>query len=217
MSFADDVMLLQDFSIDRRRNAVAIKETRVGDATSLYEAVWLALEQVLKPVPERNALVLFTDGVDTASRKASMKETLDLSRETRATIYSVYYNTERDLRRGSVGTTLPGTPPVILFPRPQVSGGGTGSTAEEYQRGRAYLADLSESSGGRVFDALRMEDLGGAFQGIAQELASQYSVGYYSTNPKHDGKFRKVEVKVSKPGLAVRTKKGYYARKDIEG
>jgi len=68
MSFADDVNLLEDFSIDRKRNARGIKETRANGNTALYEGVWLALEEVLKPVHERKALVIFSDGVDTASR-----------------------------------------------------------------------------------------------------------------------------------------------------
>ena len=48
---------------------------------------------------------------------------------------------------------------------------------------------------------------------VAKELASQYSIGYYSNNTKNDGKFRKIQVKVNKPGLVVRTKKGYYPKK----
>ena len=60
-----------------------------------------------------------------------------------------------------------------------------------------------------VFDALEMGDLSVAFEQIARELASQYSIGYYSSNAKQDGKFRKVEVRVRKPGLVARTKKGY--------
>ncbi len=63
-----------------------------------------------------------------------------------------------------------------------------------------------------MFDG--MQDLSYAFAEVAKELASQYSIGYYSSNQKHDGKFRKVEVKVDKPGLVARTKKGYYVRKD---
>lgn len=224
MSFAEDVQLLQDFSMDRERNAVAIKETRPGGSTVVYEAVWLGLEDVLKPKFERTALLLFTDGVDTASRKASEKETLELAKETRASIYSVYFNTERDVDRMSGGPRgrprIPGMPPVIVLgPTPPVygPGGGTGGAAEQYAIGRDYLARLSEYSGGMVYDALKMEDLGPAFKEIAQELASQYSIGYYSTNQKHDGKFRKVEVKVLKPGLVARTKKGYYAKKDQKG
>lgn len=219
MSFAQDVNLLEDFSIDRDRNAYGIKETRPGGWTVLYEAVWLALEEVLKPVQERKALVLFTDGVDTASRKASQKETLELAKETRATIYTVYFNTERDLYSRQAGPTIGGMPPPwgppIIRSGPPIYGpGGPGSTTIEYMAGREYLKKLAEYSGGAVFDALKMEDLGPTFEQIAKELASQYSIGYYSTNTKRDGKFRKVEVKVvTKSGMVARTKKGYYAPK----
>jgi Ca-activated chloride channel homolog len=63
-----------------------------------------------------------------------------------------------------------------------------------------------------VFDG--MMDLNSAFANVARELASQYSIGYYSNNSKSDGKFRKVEVRVSKAGMVARTKAGYYAPKD---
>ena len=59
-----------------------------------------------------------------------------------------------------------------------------------------------------------MSDLEYAFAEIARELASQYSIGYYSTDERRDGKFRKVQVKLTKPDLVARTKKGYSTRKE---
>jgi VWFA-related protein len=213
LSFAEDVTLQEDFTIDRDKNEYGIKKTRAGGCTVEYEAVWLALEEVLKKVKERTALVVFTDGVDTCSRKASEKETLDLAKETKATIYCVYYNTEPDLysRYGRRRPAVGGFPPVIASPMPPIYG-GPGSASQEYVAGRAYLARLAEYSGGLMFDG--MTDLGDAFAQVAKELASQYSIGYYPVDKRHDGKFRKVEVKVNKPALVARTKKGYFARKD---
>jgi Ca-activated chloride channel homolog len=215
MSFANDVRLQQDFSINRDKNEYGIKKTRSGGCTAAYEAVWLALEEVLKPVKERKALVLFTDGVDTCSRKASENETLELARETQATIYCVYYDTEAYVGRRSPRSSGPGYPqtfpPIIINPLPPI-GGGSGASSSEYIFGREYLAKLAEYSGGLFFDG--MNDLSYAFEQVAKELASQYSIGYYSNSTKHDGKFRKVEVKVNKPGLVARTKKGYYSKKD---
>jgi Ca-activated chloride channel homolog len=217
MSFADDVTLQGDFTIDRDRNAYAIKKTRSGGNTAIYEAVWLALEDVLKPVKERRALILFTDGVDTCSRKASEGETLELARETEAPIYCIYYNTEGDQYTRSSrptigGILLPGTNPTIFgSPNP---GGIGGSSREEYLRGHNYLSKLSEYSGGITLDADETGSLRDAFEKIAKELSSQYSIGYYSTNQKHDGKFRKVTVKLDKPNLVARTRMGYTVRKD---
>jgi VWFA-related protein len=228
MSFADDVKLQQDFTINRDRNEYGIKKTRSGGCTAAYEAVWLSLEEVLKPITERKALVFFTDGVDTCSRTASEKETLELAKETRATIYCVYYNTEDDqYRRRSPGgyPTSTQIPPIIWNPnpRPPVYGGpgstggtgipgGPGSSSGEYRAGREYLNKLAEYSGGLVFEG--EEDLRYAFSEVAKELASQYSIGYYSTDNRHDGKFRKIEVKLTSPDLIARTKKGYYAKKE---
>ncbi len=209
LSFAEDIRLQEDFSIDRDKNEYGIKKTRPGGSTVLYEAVWLALEEVLKPVRERKALVLFTDGVDTGSGKANKNETLELARESPATIYCVYYNTEYDLQSGRQQPTLSGPfPPVIINPYPT----SVGNDPAAYQAGRAYLDELADFSGGMVLDG--MESLDAAFAEIARELASQYSLGYYSSNPKHDGKFRKVQIKLNKAGLVARTKKGYYAKKD---
>jgi VWFA-related protein len=259
LSFSDDVTLQQDFSIDRDKNEYGIKKTRSGGCTVEYEAVWLGLEDVLKPIKERKALVLFTDGVDTCSRKASMDETLELARETKATIYCVYYNTENELgrrKRGPVTTgrlpqiiinppntypptyppntyppnTYPPTYPPNTYPPntyppntfppntyppstypPNTFPGGVGSLPSEYQRGYDYLTKLAKYSGGLVFDG--MTNLRYAFQEVAKELASQYSIGYYSNNQKRDGKFRHIEVKIKKPGLIARTKEGYYLKK----
>ena len=208
LSFADDVRLQSDFSIDRKKNERGIKMTRTGESTVLYEAVWLALEQVLKPVTERKALVLFTDGVDTRSRDASMKETLDLSKETEATIYCVHYNTEQG--SGSGLSIDPGFPPIIISPFPRTTNRTrTGSTPEEAMRGRAYLKDLADNSGGLVLDGNK--NLGETFSEIAKELSSQYRIDYYPTNTEKDGKFRKIKIKMENPDYRVRTRKGYYA------
>jgi VWFA-related protein len=233
LSFAQETKLQYDFTIDREKNEYGIKKTRPGGCTAAYEAVWVALEDALKPIRERKALVIFSDGVDTCSSKANMKETLNLSKETQATIYSVYYNTERDQqkRQSRNSTGYPGqNPPIIFTPTPPIIGipgsipstipgtipGTTttnpGSDPENYMQGRAYLKDLAENSGGAFFDG--NTDLSDAFANVAKELASQYSIGYYSTNTSHDGKFRKVQIKLKKPGLVARTRKGYYAPKD---
>jgi VWFA-related protein len=252
LSFANDVTLQQDFSINRNRNEYGIKKTRSGGCTVEYEAVWLGLEDVLKPIKERKALVLFTDGVDTCSRKASLDETLELAKETKATIYCVYYNTERNLPRRQSGpiatgrlpqiiinppntyppntyppntyppntyppntyppnTYPPNTYPPNTYP-PNTYPGGVGSLPSDYERGHEYLTKLAQYSGGLVFNG--MTNLRYAFQEVARELASQYSVGYYSNNQKHDGRFRRVEVRIKKPGLVARTKEGYYPKKD---
>lgn len=76
------------------------------------------------------------------------------------------------------------------------------------------LSDIAKQTGGQAFFQTRKEDLEKFYARILEELESRYTLGYASDNPKRDGKFRKVEVKVSAPGLTglkVRTRPGYYA------
>jgi len=83
----------------------------------------------------------------------------------------------------------------------------------ETQRGRSYLHDLAEATGGTLYAADGLDSLGGAFSKIATELRSLYNLGYVSTNQKRDGKLRKLTVKVDRPDGIVKAKKGYYAPK----
>jgi Ca-activated chloride channel homolog len=182
LTFAQNISLQQDFSKNRKEIEHVIKNVHSGGWTAVYEAVWIAMEEVLKPVNDRKALVIFSDGEDNYSHSTSMEETLDMAKETRATIYCVYYNKTET---------------------------GTGKTIKG--NGWNYLSKLAEDSGGLIFDG--NDDLSSAFGETAKELASLYSIGYYPQNTKHDGKFRKISVKVNKPGLVARTKKGYFAKK----
>ncbi len=77
------------------------------------------------------------------------------------------------------------------------------------------MSRLAEVSGGRRFKAAgNLHNLGAAFAQIAEEMRSLYSISYVSTNPKRDGKFRKINVKVDLPKVRVRARKGYSAPKE---
>lgn len=178
LTFGEEIQMVEEFTSDRQRLASAIEKIRPRGFTALYDAVRRGIREVLESRRERGALVLFTDGVDTASDNVTSLKTLEIAKTSRAPIYSIFFNTHEDARA------------------------------------RRYLTDLADLSGGQIFEAARMEDLNPAFQAIARELASQYSIGYYPTNRNHDGKYRKVELKVNRPSLWVQTRKGYWALDD---
>ena len=79
------------------------------------------------------------------------------------------------------------------------------------RQGIAALHHLSSETGGSDFDALHV-NISEAFEQIATELRSLYSVGYYTTNKKRDGTFRRVVVTTTDPAYSVRARTGYYAR-----
>lgn len=213
LSFADDVTLLEQFSLYHKKNPDVLRQIKPGGLSAVYEAVWLALEQVLKPEYGRKALVLLSDGVDTRSDTVTQEETLELARKTDATIYPIYFNTNKDRSKRMPRGIDPLREPfknsflAAQWPRIPLPSGGD---KPEYRAGREYLETLAKYSGGLFVDASRIDNLGSAFMRIAQDLWSQYSLGYYPQNLKHDGKFREVRIQVKRPGLSVRTKLGYY-------
>ena len=77
--------------------------------------------------------------------------------------------------------------------------------------GNRALKKMSKETGGRMIEVRRSRDLSAAFEEISQELRSQYSLGYTSSNPRRDGSFRKLRVKTRGKGLRVQARKGYYA------
>jgi VWFA-related protein len=220
ISFDDEVHLETDFTRNKHAVERAIKMTRTGQSTQLYEAVYLGLQEKLRKRRDRKAMVLFTDGVDTSSPTSSAKETIEVAKEADVVIHPIYFDTRYDVERHSRSpfpTGGPGTGPqlplpgrVPIDPRPRQREEDEQQLNMEYERGRSYLHNLADVTGGTVYVADRLENLGNAFSKIAAELRSQYSLGYISTNQKKDGKYRKVTVKVNLPGCIVKAKKGYY-------
>ncbi|MDI9612083.1 MAG: VWA domain-containing protein [Acidobacteriota bacterium] len=193
VSFADEVTLIEPFSITRRKNPEAIRKIRPGGLSAVYEAVWLTMEQVLKLEYGRKAMVILSDGIDNRSESVSREETLEVARATDTPIYSVYFPARKKRAPRWGRLPIPGDAP-------------------ERADGRKYLEALARSSGGLLVDASREADLGSAFARIARELRSRYSLGYYPRNLKRDGSFRTLKVTVGRPGLTARTRGGYVDR-----
>ena len=80
----------------------------------------------------------------------------------------------------------------------------------EFKEAEFVLRQLSNETGGRAYFPTDARELPKIYQAIWDELASQYSMAYSSSNPKRDGAWRRVQVRLTKPGLAARTKLGYY-------
>lgn len=222
ISFDEHVHLLAAPTNNRNVLRNAIMQARFGDGTSLYEAVDSVVNQYLKRIEGRKAVVLFTDGVDTTSRRASYQSTIADVEELDALFYTIRYDTAADMnggygggggrRRGGGGWgDIAG---IILGGggggRRRGGGGwGGGSSSQEYETGRKYLQALAQNSGGRSFDAPTISNLDAAFSGIAEELRRQYSIGYYPENMGQTGERRRISVRVARPNLVVRAKSSY--------
>ena len=221
VSFDDRIEVLSDFTSNRGRLRDAILRTRTGNGTKLYDAVDMVINRELTRVDGRKAIVLFTDGVDTTSRRASAASNLRDAEELDALIYPVQYDTYSDMNSGGSGWPggggigVPTTPIDILISimgggRRGGGGGGTaGTSRRDYERADRYLREIAERTGARGYRADSVANLSYAFAGIADELRRQYSLGYYPTRPPQPGERRQVRVRVNQPNLAVRTRDSY--------
>jgi VWFA-related protein len=202
ISFDWGVHIHGDMTNDRQAIYRSIDKADFGQGTSLYDAVDVALRKQLAKVDGRKAIVLFTDGVDTTSKR-TYDFTLDEAEESESLIFPIYYNTFFD-GQGGLGGVNGGVLPTLGQQR------GRGTSSADYALGRAYLDDLAAYTGGRVF---RPESTPGgltaAFEGIAEELRRQYNLGYIPSDEGKTGQRKQIKVRVDRPNLVVRNRDSY--------
>ncbi len=204
MEFDGDPQVLTETTTNRRKIYRGIDKADFGNGTSLYEAVDFAVNKRLNQIKGRKAIVLFTDGVDTVSRRASYDTNIRDVEESETIIFSIYYNTflSNQQNGGAIGTPFP----TIGSSRNV----GRGTSAEEYALGKKYLDELAAYTGGRVFRPARTPGgLTRAFEGIAEELRRQYNVGYHPETEGKIGQRKKIKVRVYRPKLVIRARDSY--------
>lgn len=210
VSFNDSVEILSELTNDSAKLASAVQSIKGGEFTQVYEAVYTAVWERLRDVPGRKAVILFTDGIDTASSEISEEETLDAVIESEDIIvYPIRYATradvERKLQAKLRGPANSGYAPTINVKLEE----SMRELDRTYRRADEYLQQLAEMSGGVVERADRLGDLKSALGRIAEELRHQYLLAYYPTRHEKDDQSRRITVRVSRPGVIVRARPAY--------
>src|SRR5204863_2585684 len=188
IDFDSRVTVLQNFSNNAAELEAAIRKTSAGGSTSLYNAVYIALKDLKKVVAKnveeirRQAIVLLSDGEDTSSL-LPFEEVLDLAKRSETAIYSIGLRANEGPSTGTKG----------------------------FKEAEFVLRQLAQETGGRAFFPNQASDLNGIYGQISDELSSQYTLGYSSRNPRRDGSWRRIVVRVNRPSSIARTKQGYFA------
>ena len=219
VSFDEEVHVLCEPTNDRQQLYRAIKSTKIATGTSIYEAVDVVMNRVFRPIQGRKAIILFTDGVDTTSRRSNDRQNLADAMELDALIYPIRYDTFADVQRMKNNTSVAGPPPItvpngsanpVAIIRQSVSTASSrGTTEAEYKHAEEYLDQLSIRTGGRMYEATTLLNLADAYSKIASELREFYSIGYYPRNERVPGDPFHVKVKIDQDGLVVRTREGF--------
>lgn len=229
--FDRSTTFLTDFTSNRRMLENAIRSTMTGSGTSVYDAVVQTVDQRLRHVEGRKALILFSDGEDTTSSQASYDDAVNLVTESDVLVYGLRYPGGNG---GNVRidpfprTRIPDIPFPIPFPWPWPRrrrgnfsdsnlinrAASANATAAAQRRGnRDFMTDITAAAGCPVYDAEKISDLRQLASRIAEELRHVYVVSYYPTNPLSNGGFRSVKVRVKgRDNIAVRHRRGYNAR-----
>jgi len=188
IDFDSRVIVLQNFTNKASDLETAIRKTSAGGSTSMYNAIYIALKDLKKAVAtnsdeiRRQAIVVLSDGEDTSSL-LPFEEVLDLAKRSETAIYAI------GLRASE----------------------SSSSASKGFKEAEFVLRQLAQETGGRSFFPNQIADLNGIYGQISEELSSQYTVGYTSKNPKRDGAWRRVVVRVNRPASTARAKLGYFA------
>ncbi len=224
VAFDERVQVMCPVTNNRNILRGAIRQAQFGDGTSLYEAVDFVIEEQLRNIQGRKAVVLFSDGVDTTSRRASYDSTLRATEEIDSIFYTIRYDTAADMYgggnfpqprgRGRGGRVTMGDILGAILSGGNVNigpggGRGRGGANSEYDTGRKYLETLAANSGGRTFEAQSIYNIEAAFAGIAEELRRQYSLGYYPEAVGRVGDRKQIKIRVLRPNVVVRAKNSY--------
>ncbi|HZF41198.1 MAG TPA: VWA domain-containing protein, partial [Blastocatellia bacterium] len=200
VAFTGKYRPLVDFATDK----IALKKElekvkKIGGDTAFYDSMWHALDDLDKIGDARKAIVVLTDGEDDSldgdkEPAHTFDELLDRASEEDVTIYPLYFSANNYYDK--IG---------LLF------GGGSLTGDNDKRRiARKQLDSLAEQTGGEVFSAQREEELEGAYKRVAGELHTLYSLAYSPDKLKHNGEFRKVNVKIGREGAVAKTRRGYY-------
>lgn len=185
LSFNSDIELHQDYTNRIDLLSQSIDKVKAYGETRLYDAVYrICEEKMFAEAGRRRAIVLITDGEDTASDH-TLEDAISIALRAEVVVFVI-----SNKAAGFFG----------------VQAGQVDSNEDK------YLKKLAEDTGGRAFFTGTTLELERGFANVTKELRSQYLIAYSPSNDKFDGKFRQIEVKLpNKKDMKVRTRKGYPA------
>jgi len=180
--------VVQDFTSDKVALEKAIRRTQTGGSTALYNAIYVAFS-ALKQVRAENAEQLRRQAIvvlsdgEDTSSVIDYDQVLEAAKRSEVSVYSIALRSKQD------------------------------APAHGFNEADFVFRTLSMETGGRVFHVEDLTQLTGVYQQIADELASQYYIGYTSKNAARDGAWRKITVRTTRTNVTTRTKTGYFTSK----
>jgi VWFA-related protein len=170
-----------------------------GGGTLLYDAIYLASNEITKKQQGRKAIIVLTDGVDRGS-KESLRDSIESAERADTLVYSILFADKEGYgNHGSYGGG-------------HMGGGGHHRYPEESRPdGKKILEQISRETGGRFFEVAKKEPIDQIYTEIDEELRNQYALGYTPDKPDATPGYHKIHLVTKQKDLAVQTREGYYA------
>ena len=187
----DGVKVLHPLDDDVDGAKASIRTTTARGGTALYNGLYMTLKDMMKQRHDngeirRQALAVLSDGDDTASLVA-FDDVMEVAKQSGIAIYT------------------------ITLRSPGIVKQAEASGHRYFSQSEFSMKALAQETGARSFFPMEITELAAVYGVIAEELASQYALGYTPKNPRRDGAYRRVVVRVDEPGLRTRTRTGYVA------
>jgi VWFA-related protein len=183
-----------------------------GGGTTLYDAIYLASNDIMAKQGGRKALIVLSDGVDRHSKK-TLASAIEAAQRADTLVYSILFAAEPESGGGGYGHHGGGG-----GWGGGMGGGGMGRHGGGYPRqqesrpdGKKILERLSRETGGRFFEASKKHPLDETFSHIQEELRNQYSLGYTPNPPDSGPGYHKIILTTKKKDLSVQARDGYYS------
>jgi len=185
IDFDSRVSIRQGFTASQPELQTAILQTVAGGSTSLHNAIYVSLKELGK--------------VKAQNEEDVRRQALIVFSDGEDTSSLVSFEEVLELAKRSE---------TAIY---TIALRGNDANSRGFREAEFVMRQLAQETGGRGFFPAKVEDLNGVYGQIADELASQYTLGYTSKNPRNDGAFRRIVVQVARQNAAARTKRGYYA------
>ena len=211
IQFDDRVLLLQDWTRSLVQLRRALKRVAPGMFTRFNDAMLLASRDQMPRGNARHAIIVLTDGID-SGRGTTFDVALRAALQSQTTVYVVSnIEIERARKQAELATLLAGTSSAVRFNALRI--GDLRLGLEALEASERNLAQLTESTGGRLYKPQSFNDLEKTYSEVADELRHQYALYYSPLNKARDGGFRRVRAETSDRGYHVSTRIGYFAPK----
>jgi VWFA-related protein len=188
-----------------------------GGGTLLYDAVYLASNEVMKKQQGRKAVIVLSDGVDRGS-KETLEDAVEAAQRADTLVYSILFKGEESGgygghgHYGGMGCGGMGGGGMGPYGGGGPGGGGHRSHEEERPDGKKVLERMSQETGGHLFEVSKKQSIDQIYARIEQELRSQYSLGYYPEGVDAAAGYHKITLTTPRQkDMVIQAREGYYA------